>query len=190
MRLLRLNLHQIFVITLIVPKYKEIKTSNGMYNKLDEGWNNYRRHKANKKRSKKPESQENSWNLTVIRKQSYSPVFQSSVSCFSPNWLPKKKGFHLAKYHKNILWWMKEKTSLKIFAKLLSQNILLTPVTQWAPLRPYSTSGEKLISPCTDPGACQKLSDIGYSIIIRWVVQEWRTTNWKFREYPQLLFPS
>ena len=87
-----------------------------------------------------------------------------------------------------ISWWVKAKSSLKTFATILLQNILMALVTdvflnfwmfQWALLGPIIRKWKEhnITINRPRPGAPRKISDRGVKRIIRRVVQEPRTTR-------------
>ncbi len=133
------------------------------------------------------ESQDTSWNLSVIRKQSCPLSMEIKISWFSPNWWPIKRCLMTNVSHKKHFMMGKSKE--------LSQalhNVVVAKHTDAIGYRrisillnvPVSTVGA-IIRKWKEhnftinrqwPGAPRKISDKGVKLIIRRVVQEPRIT--------------
>ena len=134
------------------------------------------------------ESQENCWNLSVIRKQSGPLSVQINISWFSPNWWPIKRCLITKVSHKKHLSMGKSKEvsqdcgnlivakhtdgiGYRCISKLLNAPVSTVGaiIQKWKEYH-FTVNGPR-------PNASRKISDRGMKRIIRRVVQEPRTTG-------------
>lgn len=127
------------------------------------------------------ESQNTSWNLSVIRNQSYHLSVQINISWFIPNWWPIKRCLITKASHKK---------HLKSESKELSQDRCNLIVAEHTDGTGYRRISKFLNVPAVthkwkahhftinrpQSSASRKISDRGVKQIIRGVVQEPRTT--------------